>query len=154
MPLHYVGIRVTNLSRSLRFYRRVLGLREVVRGDDRRSGRGIWVGLSDPRSGARLELNWYPAGSRYATRFSAGEALDHIGFHLGKVPRSRLDSEYRRLLRAGARPTRVTPETSDGWQACVLDPDGNWIEIFRTPTRSETVPQRAAGRRAPRRKPA
>ena len=137
MGLHYVGIRVTDLRRSLRFYTTVMRLREVVRGDNRRSGGGVWVGLSDRRTGAKLELNWYPRESRYAAPFKVGEALDHIGFFLGRVPRSRLETEYRRLLAAGARPTRVTPRSSDGWQACVRDPDGIWIEIFRWPTATE-----------------
>ncbi len=137
MILHYVGIRVTDLRKSLRFYTKVMGLRENVRGDFRNEGKGIWVGLEDPRSHAKLELNWYPPRSKFARRFIPGEGLDHIGFLLGNVSRRKLEAEYKRLLRSGARPTRVTPESSEGWQACVLDPDGNWIEIFRWPTPSE-----------------
>lgn len=131
--LYYVGIRVRDLRRSLRFYKDALGLREKIRGDHRRLGKGVWVGLEDPRSKAKLELNWYPSGSRFAKPYRAGEGLDHIGFLLGRVPRETLEAEYSRLLQAGARPTDVTPESSSGWQACVLDPDGNWIELFRWP---------------------
>ena len=137
MPLHYTGLRVTNLRRSLKFYTEVMGLREKIRGDHREFGRGIWVGLEDPISRVNLELNWYPAKSKFATRFSAGEGLDHLGFLLGRVSRKKLEAEYARLIRGGARPTRITPASSDGWQACVLDPDGNWIEIYRTPTAAE-----------------
>ena len=140
MRLHYVGIRVRDLSRSLRFYTRVLGLAVKVRGGDIASGRGVWVGLEDPRSKARLELNWYPRGSIHATPFRPGDALDHVGFLLGAVSRSKLVAEYERLLRAGAGPTALTPAVTEGWMACVTDPDGNWIEIFRLPTA-------AAGRR-------
>jgi lactoylglutathione lyase len=137
MRLHYVGIRVRNLRRSLRFYTHVLGLRELVRGDHRPYGKGIWVGLTDPKSGVKLELNWYPPRSRYAVPFEPGEGLDHIGFFVGAVGRPTLEAEYRRLRRAGAGPTPVTPESSDGWQACVTDPDGHWIELFRWPTAAE-----------------
>ncbi len=138
MPLHYVGIRVTDLRRSLAFYRRALGLREAIRGDFRKYGRGIWVGLKDPKSGVMLELNWYPKGSPFGTRYVAGEGLDHIGVLLGAVGRKKLSREYDRILRAGARPTGITPETTDGWAAYVTDPDGNWIEIFRRPTPAES----------------
>jgi catechol 2,3-dioxygenase-like lactoylglutathione lyase family enzyme len=135
--LHYVGLRVNDLTKSLRFYTRVLGLRVKVRGDDVASGRGVWVGLEDPRSKARLELNWYPPGSTYATQYRPGDALDHIGFILGAVPRSKLNAEYGRLLRGGAGRTELTPERTAGWMACVTDPDGNWIELFRLPTAAE-----------------
>jgi catechol 2,3-dioxygenase-like lactoylglutathione lyase family enzyme len=146
MRLHYVGIRVTDLARSLSFYTRVLGLRIVVRGGDVESGRGVWIGLEDPRSKAKLELNWYPPSSPYATQFVPGDGLDHVGFLLGAVPKSRLDSEYRRLLAAGAGRTDLTPESTNGWMACVTDPDGNWIELFRRPTIAE---QRNDGGRRP-----
>lgn len=149
MPLHYVGIRVTDLRRSLAFYRRALGLRVAIRGDFRKLGRGIWVGLKDPKSGVMLELNWYPNGSKFATRFIPGESLDHIGVLLGAVGRRKLASEYDRLIRAGARPTGITPETTHGWAAYVTDPDGNWIEIFRRPTLAEVRKERRA--RHPRR---
>jgi catechol 2,3-dioxygenase-like lactoylglutathione lyase family enzyme len=151
MPLRYFGIRVRNLDRSLRFYGRALGLKEVSRGDLSEYGAGRWVLLEDPRSHQRLELNWYPRSSRFATRYVPGEGLDHIGFLLGKVPRSRLEAEYRRLLAAGARPTPITPKLSDGWVANVKDPDGNWIEIFRWPTPAEIGAQaRADKKKKPR----
>ena len=137
MPLRYAGIRVTDLARSLRFYTKVLRLREVRRGDLRRQGLGIWVLLEDPRSHQRLELNWYPPRSSHATRYLAGEGLDHLGFLLGNVSAKRLESEYQRLLRGGARPTAVTPRVTGGWVAYVRDPNGLWIEIFRWPTAAE-----------------
>ncbi|MCI4363961.1 MAG: VOC family protein [Thermoplasmata archaeon] len=146
MPLEYVGIRVKNLPRSLRFYTRVMGLRVRKRGDIRKEGGGIWVGLTDPRTGHMLELNWYPPGSTFGTRFSPGEALDHVGFLLGNVSERRLETEYRRLLAAGARPTGIAPADTGGWMACVKDPDGNWVEIFRRPTPSELHPKKLESR--------
>jgi catechol 2,3-dioxygenase-like lactoylglutathione lyase family enzyme len=135
--LHYVGIRVTNLPRSIRFYTQLLGLRVQVRGDSRSRGGGLWVGLEDPRSDAKLELNGYPPDSRFWAPFDSGNALDHVGFLLGKVSRRTLEKTYERLLAGGATPAGLPPESTGGWMACVKDPDGNCIEIFREATAAE-----------------
>lgn len=95
------------------------------------------MGLEDPHSRLNLELNWYPVRSKFAPRFTTGDALDQLRFLLGSVSRKKLEAEYERLIRRGARPTSITPQSSYGWQARVLDPDGNWIEVYRTPTAEE-----------------
>jgi catechol 2,3-dioxygenase-like lactoylglutathione lyase family enzyme len=149
LRLEYVGLRVRDLDRSVRFYPRLFGLREVKRGDFREDGRGIWVGLTDPESGARLELNWYPPGSRYGTRYVPGEGLDHVGF---SVPKPQLSRVYQRLLALGARPTGVDPKSTEGWPAYLLDPDGNWVELSGIPpTRRRRPRRRAAAVRRPTR---
>jgi catechol 2,3-dioxygenase-like lactoylglutathione lyase family enzyme len=132
-----VGLRVTDLKRSLRFYTKVLGLREVRRGDTRAWGGGVWVLLRDPRSRRVVELNWYPKGSRFGTPFRTGDALDHLDFDLGPVPRTTLERAYRRLLAGGGRPTGYRSQTTAGWMASVRDPDGIWITVGRRPTRAE-----------------
>ena len=125
MHLEYVGIRVTDLDRSLRFYTEQLGLKEIRRKDVRGEGLGIWVVLQDPESGHLIELNWYPEGSRHAAPYVAGEGLDHIGFIVDDVAET-----YDRLLAAGAAPA-IPPAEYEGWTAYVKDPDGLWIEIFQ-----------------------
>ena len=151
MQLRYSGVRVTDLERSLRFYTKVLGLREVSRGDLSQYGRGTWVLLRDPASRQQLELNWYPKGSQFDVPFVTGEGLDHIGFFLGHVPAATLGRVYRSLLRRGAAPTNVTPAMTDGWVGYVTDPDGNWIEVFRGETAAEKRRTRAAAAK-PRKK--
>lgn len=143
MHLRYSGVRVTDLERSLLFYTKALGLREVSRGDLSQYGRGIWVLLRDPTSRQQLELNWYPKGSQFDVPFVIGEGLDHIGFFLGPVSEATLRRAYQRLLRQGAGPTNVTPATTEGWVGYVTDPDGNWIEIFRGQTVAEKRRARA-----------
>ena len=130
MHLEYTGIRVTDFDRSLRFYTEQLGLRELRKKDARGDGLGIWVVLQDAESGQRIELNWYPEGSRHATPYVPGEGLDHLGFVVDDVAES-----YRALVAAGAEPA-VPPSEYDGWVAYVKDPDGNWIEIYqKTPSK-------------------
>jgi catechol 2,3-dioxygenase-like lactoylglutathione lyase family enzyme len=128
------GLRVANLERSVRFYTGALGLRVSDRGDTRAWGGGLWVQLTDPRSRRVIELNWYGRGSIFGGQFRAGDGLDHLDFTIGAASPAELEKTYRRLLRAGARPTKYTPSTTGGWMASVLDPDGFWITIGRRPT--------------------
>ena len=138
MYLEQPGIRVTDLRRSLRFYMRAFGLREIRRGDTRWWGGGIWVLLQDPRTRRVLELNWYPKGSMFrSASYKVGDALDHIDFSIGVRSAAELEKAYRRLLRLGARPTQQTPTTNAGWSAGLLDPDGIWIQLSRRPSATE-----------------
>ena len=143
MRFDAVGLRVTNLPKSLRFYTRALGLRVKKRGDTRSWGGGLWVLLQDPKSRRLVELNWYPKGSRFYERYAVGTGIDHLDFTLGAAPRAELERAYRRLLRAGGRPTKYEPSTTEGWMASVTDPDGIWITIGRQPTPSERRAMRA-----------
>jgi hypothetical protein len=63
--------------------------------------------------------------------------LDHLDFTVGSVGPKTLERVYRDLLKNGGRPTRYTPSTTDGWAAMVKDPDGIWIRVGRSPTRSD-----------------
>ncbi len=124
MGLRYVGIRVTDLERSLRFYCGLLGLKQVRAGTMHHGGR--WVLLRDARTRQRLELNWYPPDSPYSVPYHPGEGLDHVGFHVADPPR-----EFRRLVAAGAS-RALAPEDRSGVRGVyyVKDPDGNWVELF------------------------
>ncbi len=137
MRLDYAGLRVKNLDRSMRFYTRALGLRVVKRGDTRVWGGGLWVLLRDPNSRRLIELNWYPKSSIFYSPYTPGDALDHLDFTLGAVPRGVLERVHRKLLKNGAKPTRWTPATTEGWSTHVLDPNGIWITVGRRPTRTE-----------------
>jgi lactoylglutathione lyase len=124
MVLRYFGIRVTKLERSLKFYTELLGLRVMRQGRMRHGGK--WVLLEDPRSHQRLELNWYPSDSPYATPYEPGEGLDHIGFKVQDAA-----STVRKLLAKGAVPALVPKDKNGiGGLYYLKDPDGNWIEFF------------------------
>ncbi|MGA8542368.1 MAG: VOC family protein [Thermoplasmata archaeon] len=131
MTLSYVGIRVTDLERSLRFYCDGLGLRETGRGQ--MSHGGTYVGLADPESHLEIELNYYPPDSPYARPYVVGEGLDHIAFN---VPDARALIER---LRAGGAKVALEPwlEAGKYWIGFVEDPDGIWIEIQTPPPKPE-----------------
>jgi len=78
-----VGIRVTDLPRSIEFYTKLLDLEQIDgAGDDE----GKYVLLRDRHSGQRLELNWYAENSPFAAPYVPGEALDHLEVRVKSVP--------------------------------------------------------------------
>jgi lactoylglutathione lyase len=124
MVLRYVGIRVTDLERSARFYTELLGLKKKREGTMPHGG--MWVLLEDPRSRQRLELNWYPRDSPFATPYVAGEGLDHIGFKVQDAA-----STFAKLRSKGVA-SALRPNEENGVKGVyyLKDPDGNWIEFF------------------------
>lgn len=126
MFLDYAGIRVTDLDRSLALFTGPLGLRELRRGTMDHGG--IWVLLEDNLSRQRLELNWYPKGSKYATPYVAGQELDHLGFRVADVSKAVAELESAGLKVA-------IREVEDGELVCAYlhDADGIEIELILTP---------------------
>jgi len=120
---YYTGIRVRELRRSVAFYAKGLGMKVVARGTMPHGGK--YVHLVSPGTRMRLELNWYPRGSRFYTRYRKGEEMDHLAFVVDDVR-----TAYRELLGKGAKPA-VPPEKSTGTEVYVKDPDGIWIELLQ-----------------------
>jgi catechol 2,3-dioxygenase-like lactoylglutathione lyase family enzyme len=145
------GIRVTDLERSLSFYRQILDLVELKRAQDEDSA---YVLLKDPRSGQRIELNWYSEVSPFFFPYVAGDGLDHIEVRVRNVPEF-----LERLRPLGIRPVnrslwvnapvvrklRADPKmaaqidqevwtTSTGHRvAYIADPDGNLVALYDHP---------------------
>ncbi len=134
MYLSYFGIRVTDLKRSVKFYTELFGLKEVGGGDVSEFGGGVAVLLKDPRSGQRLELNWYPGGSTYATTYTPGEGLDHISFRVNNVAETVKKLEAKGVekveLLPALREVRLEKNEYTFHVAYIKDPDGNWIELY------------------------
>jgi len=136
MYLSYIGIRVTDLQRSLKFYEDLFGLEEVERGDNSKFGAGIFVLLRDRKSGMKLELNWYPEGSKYNAPYVVGEGLDHLAFCVDNIK-----EKFRELVGEGVSPTDFGPDTGASY-CYVKDPDGNWIELYqRKEPVGKTIPK-------------
>ena len=119
----YVGIRVTDLERSIDFYTRILGMKVTGRGKIEQT-KGETVGLQSEKDGFILELNYYEKNSPYNTKYAVGEGLDHLAFKVDD-----LDKALEEARKAGHR-TILEMKANGGRWAYVEDPDGIWIELF------------------------
>jgi lactoylglutathione lyase len=111
----YVGIRVTNLQRSIDFYTKILGMKVTGRGRIEQT-KGETAGLQSEKDGFVLELNYYEENSPYNTKYDVGEGLDHLAFKVDD-----LDKALEEAGRTGHR--TVLKMKADG---------GRWayIELF------------------------
>lgn len=119
----YVGIRVTNLEKSISFYTKLLGMKVVGRGKIAQT-KGETVGLQSEEGGFILELNYYEEGSAYNTEYNTGEGLDHLAFKVDD-----LDKALEEARLAGYRTVLEIKADGARW-AYIEDPDGIWIELF------------------------
>lgn len=119
----YVGIRVTDLERSIDFYTNILGMKVSGRSKIEQT-KGETVGLQTEKDGFTLELNYYEKDSPYNTKYVVGEGLDHLAFKVDD-----LDKTLEEAKKAGHR-TILQMKADGGRWAYIEDPDGNWIELF------------------------
>jgi catechol 2,3-dioxygenase-like lactoylglutathione lyase family enzyme len=121
----YTGIRVSNLERSIRFYKKVLGMKVSRRGKMPHGGK--YVGLRSPKSEVELELNWYPKTSKFHTPFKRNETMDHLAFAVGS---GNVKMAYQEFVEGGAKSAVSLEEAKGVCDPYVTDPDGNWIELL------------------------
>jgi len=119
----YVGIRVTNLQKSIDFYTKLLGMKVAGRGKIEQT-KGETVGLQSEKDGFILELNCYEKNSPYNTKYTVGEGLDHLAFKVDN-----LDKALDEARKTGHR-TILEVKADGGRWAYIEDPDGIWIELF------------------------
>jgi len=119
----YVGIRVTNLQKSIDFYTKLLDMKVINRGKIEQT-KGETVALQSQEGGFVLELNYYEKDSPFNTPYSAGEGLDHLAFKVDD-----LDKALEEARKAGYR-VILEMKSEEGRWAYIEDPDGIWIEVF------------------------
>jgi lactoylglutathione lyase len=119
----YVGIRVTNLQRSVDFYTKVLDMKIKGRGKIDQT-KGETVSLESEKEGFILELNYYEKDSPFNTRYVVGEGLDHLAFNVDNLEKALEEAE-----KAGHRTILEMKADGSRW-AYIEDPDGIWIELF------------------------
>lgn len=119
----YVGIRVTDLEKSIEFYTKILGMKLAGRGKIALT-KGENAALESEKGGFQLELNHYEKDSPYNVKYSVGEGLDHLAFKVDDLAKALKDAE------AAGYKTIKKMETNGGAWAYIEDPDGIWIELF------------------------
>ena len=119
----YVGIRITNLQRSIDFYTKVLGMKVKGRGKIDQT-KGETVGLESEKDGFVLELNYYEKDSPFNTKYVVGEGLDHLAFKVDN-----LEKALEEAKNAGHRTILEMKADGSRW-AYIEDPNGIWIELF------------------------
>lgn len=119
----YVGIRVTDLQRSINFYTLVLGMKVASRSKIEKT-KGEVVNLQSEKDGFVLELNHYDEDSPYNTKYIVGEGLDHLAFSVDD-----LDKALEEARKAGHKTILDMKANGSRW-AYIEDPDGMWIELF------------------------
>jgi lactoylglutathione lyase len=122
----YTGIRVKDLEASVKFYTSLLGMKEVDR-FTQATTQGQVVLLAMEGSPHLLELNYYPPGSRFDTKYDVGDGLDHLGFQV-----SDLDAVLAEAKRGGYPAHLELADPAHRW-AYILDPNGIWVEFFVPP---------------------
>jgi catechol 2,3-dioxygenase-like lactoylglutathione lyase family enzyme len=138
----HVGICVSDLERSRRFYRDALGFKEVARLQTSSPPTRQLLQMKQvdlhalflERDGLRIELLYYPtpgctAGERPRPMNQLG--LTHLAIRVDD-----LDATIAALARAGARPIEGTAIDNPEFQAraaMVLDPDGMRLELIQAP---------------------
>jgi lactoylglutathione lyase len=112
-------VRVTDLERSLHFYRDLLGLQELRRMDNER-GRFTLVFLAapgNPEAQVELTHNWDPEA------YTMGRAFGHLAYEV--------DDIYAMCARLRAGGVTINRPPRDGHMAFVRSPDNVSIELLQ-----------------------
>ncbi|HWC11493.1 MAG TPA: VOC family protein [Acidimicrobiales bacterium] len=120
---HHLGLTVTDLARSVKWYCEVLGLeteREI-------EGRGFRrVRLRSPGGGLTLSLTAHQAGA--GERFDERRAgLDHVAFRVGTV--GEVEDLKQRFERLGVDHSEIK-RSADKAMITLRDPDNIQLEVF------------------------
>lgn len=113
---NHVNLNVTDLERSLTFYREALGLTQV-RSSEAADGSFKLVFLSDGVSPFQLELTWL---RDHADAYELGENETHVCFHA---------DDYAAAHALHEKMGCICFENTAMGLYFIEDPDGYWFEI-------------------------
>ena len=114
---NHFNFNVTDLDRSLKFYKEALGL-EPVRRKEAEDGSYVIVFLGDRKTTFRLELTWLPD---HPQKYDLGECEFHLAL---KAPD--YEAAYAKHKEMGC----ICFENPAMGIYFITDPDGYWIEII------------------------
>lgn len=120
----YTGIRVKNLKESVDFYSKLLGMKEVGRSKIP-IAKGEVVNLASGDGGFNLELNYYAKSSRFNSRYTVGEGLDHLAFQTDDL--AGLLAKAKEM----GYPQVLEMKTEQSRWVYIKDPNGIWIELVQ-----------------------
>jgi lactoylglutathione lyase len=115
--IDHFNINVLDLEKSLAFYDKALGLKEVRR-KEAEDGSYILVFLGDGQTQGRLELTWLKAMDR---PYNLGDEEFHIAFRTRD-----LEAAHRLHSEMGC----ICHENPSMGIYFIKDPDGYWLEIL------------------------
>jgi lactoylglutathione lyase len=127
MKYLHTMVRVTDIDKSLAFYRDALGL-DLLSRRDSEAGRFTLIFLAAPGDhGAQIELtyNW-PAADGTAETYTGGRNFGHVAYAV--------DDIYATCQRLVDHGVLISRPPRDGRMAFVRSPDGISIELLQAGT--------------------
>ncbi|MEV8315502.1 VOC family protein [Streptomyces sp. NPDC059900] len=124
----HIGLNVTDLERSLAFYRDVLGFGLLAEGKEE-GRRYAFLGEGGQEGGRPVLTLWQQAGAGYSAR-NAG--LHHLAFEVGTVEEIRAYESALRAYGVEFAYEGVVPHGEGAASGGIFfhDPDGTRLEIF------------------------
>lgn len=114
----HFNINVTDLDKSIAFYKKALGLKEVKRKESG-SGSFILVYLGDGITGFSLELTWL---RDHPQKYELGENESHLCI--------RVEGDYDKIREFHREMGCLCYENHDMGLYFINDPDNYWIEVL------------------------
>lgn len=114
--IDHFNINVLDLEKSLTFYNKALGLKEIKR-NVAKDGSYIIVFLSDDTTSSKIELTWLKAMDR---PYDLGDEEFHIAFKT---------TDYDSAYNLHKKMDCICYENPDMGIYFIKDPDGYWLEI-------------------------
>src|SRR4029450_8085587 len=154
-PVYHTGFTVSDIERSIVFYRDVLGLTLIKRQTGTAPYLATVTGFAGVRleaaflqpaaGGSVLELLQYVSHPASATdRATNRHGNAHLCFKIDDL-RSACAELKRRGVTLISEPTEITAGAhAGGWAVYLRDPDGSTVELYQGPTASPADPAAAA----------